>query len=76
MKLGHVGSYVFNGQMGALANLDYAAHGNDMEKRPKMITQEEEDAVEKEAGKQLPRAERRRLAREKRKKENKVDKSK
>ena len=33
-----------------------------------MITQEEEDAVEEEAGKQLPRAERRRLAREKRKK--------
>ena len=48
----------------------------DNEKRPAMITQEEEEAVEKETGKQLPRAERRRLAREKRKKENKVDKSK
>ena len=68
MKLGHVGSYVFNGAMGALANLDYAAHGMDNEKRPAMITQEEEDAVEAESGKQLPRAERRRLAREKRKK--------
>jgi hypothetical protein len=62
--------------MGALANLDYAAHGMDNEKRPKMITQEEEDAVEKESGKKLPRAERRKLAREKRKKKNEVDKSK
>ena len=76
MKLGHCGSYVFGGSMGALANLDYAAHGMDNEKRPKMITQEEEDAVEKESGKKLPRAERRKLAREKRKKKNKVDKSK
>ena len=27
MKLGHVGSYVFNGTLPALGNLDFAAHG-------------------------------------------------
>jgi len=34
MKLGHVGSYVFNGTLPALGNLDFAAHGNDMEIDP------------------------------------------
>ena len=42
MKLGHTGSYVFNGTMGALANLDYAAHGMDTKSRPHLVTQEEE----------------------------------
>ena len=68
MKLGHVGSYVFNGTMPALGNLDFAAHGNDMVSRPHQITQEEEQEVEKEAGKKLSRVERRKLARKKRKK--------
>ena len=50
MQLGHVGSYVFNGTMGALANLDYAAHGMDTKSRPHLVTKEEEDAVEQEVG--------------------------
>ena len=29
MKLGHMGSYVFSGSMGSLANLEFAAHGAD-----------------------------------------------
>ena len=68
MKLGHIGSYVFNGTLPALANLDYAAHGMDSSNRPKMITKEEEEAVEQEAGRKLSRAERRKMARNKRKK--------
>ena len=71
MKLGHVGSYVFNGSLPALANLDYAAHGMDIESRPHLVTTEEETAVEEEAGRKLSRAERRKLARDKRKKEKK-----
>tara|TARA_B100000085_G_scaffold176036_1_gene160338 strand:- start:4523 stop:5245 length:723 start_codon:yes stop_codon:yes gene_type:complete len=68
MQLGHVGSYVFNGTMGALANLDYAAHGMDTKSRPHLVTKEEEDAAEQEAGRKLSRAERRKMARDKRKK--------
>ena len=67
MKLGHIGNYVFNGQLPALANLDYAAHGMDTESRPHLVTKEEEDAVEQEAGRKLSRAERRKMARDKRK---------
>ena len=52
MKLGHVGSYVFNGTLPALGNLDFAAHGNDMESRPHNIT-EEEEKVEEEVGRKL-----------------------
>ena len=79
MKLGHVGSYVFNGTLGSLSNLDFAAHGADMDKRPHNITIEEEEKVEKETGKKLNRTQRRQLAREARKKEGrnkakKVDK--
>ena len=29
MKLGHMGSYVFSGSMGSLANLEFASHGAD-----------------------------------------------
>ena len=68
MKLGHVGSYVFNGTMPALGNLDFAAHGNDMVSSRLQITEEEEKEGEKEAGKTLSRVERRKLARKKRKK--------
>jgi hypothetical protein len=68
MKLGHVGSYVFNGTLPALGNLDFAAHGNDMESRPHNITEEEEKEAEKEAGKTLNRSERRKAARKNRKK--------
>ena len=68
MNLGHVGSYVFAGNMGALANLDYAAHGMDTEARPHLVTKEEEETVEKEAGRKLSRAERRKMARDKKKK--------
>ena len=68
MKLGHVGSYVFNGTLPALGNLDFAAHGNDMETRPHNITEEEEKEAEKAAGKQLTRAQRRQEARKNRKK--------
>ena len=32
MKLGHMGSYVFSGSMASLANLEFAAHGNDSAK--------------------------------------------
>ncbi len=71
MQVGHVGSYVFNGTMGALANLDYASHGNDMESRPHLVTEEEEQAAEDEAGKKLTRAERRKMARDKKKKKKK-----
>ena len=70
MKLGHTGSYVFNGTMGALANLDYAAHGMDTKSRPHLVTQEEEQAVEQESGRKLSRAERRKMARDKRKKKS------
>ena len=72
MNLGHVGSYVFNGTMGALANLDYAAHGADMEARPHVVTSEEEQAIEEEAGRKLSRAERRKMARQKRKNKGNV----
>ena len=71
MKLGHIGSYVFNGTLPALANLDYAAHGMDKDNRPQMVTEEEEKAVEEEAGRKLSRAERRKMARDKRKNDNK-----
>ena len=63
MKLGHVGSYVFNGTLPALGNLDFAAHGNDMESRPHNVTVEEENAAEKAAGKTLNRSEKRKAAR-------------
>ena len=68
MKLGHVGSYVFNGTLPALGNLDFAAHGNDMESRPHNITEEEEKEAEKAAGKTLNRSEKRKAARKSRKK--------
>ena len=67
MKLGHIGSYVFNGTMPAMGNLDFAAHGNDMETRPHQISEKEEKESEKIAGKKLTRAERRRAARQRRK---------
>ena len=67
MKLGHVGSYVFNGTLPALGNLDFAAHGNDMESRPHNVTVEEENAAEKAAGKTLNRSEKRKAARKIRK---------
>ena len=68
MKLGHVGSYVFNGTLAALGNLDFAAHGNDMESRPHNISEEEEKEAERVAGKTLNRSERRKSARKNRKK--------
>ena len=67
MKLGHVGSYVFNGTLPALGNLDFAAHGNDMVNRPHNITEEEEKEAEKAAGKTLNRSEKRKAARKNRK---------
>ena len=69
MEVGHVGSYVFNGTLGSLSNLDFAAHGADMEKRPHNITIEEEKKAEKESGKKLNRMQRRQLARKSRKEE-------
>ena len=39
-----------------------------MDARPHLVTIEEEEAVEKEAGKKLSRAERRKMARDKKKK--------
>jgi len=68
MKIGHVGSYVFNGTLPALGNLDFAAHGNDMESRPHNISEEEEKEAEKAAGKTLNRSEKRKAARKSRKK--------
>jgi hypothetical protein len=68
MKLGHVGSYVFNGTLPALGNLDFAAHGNDMVNRPHNISEEEENEAEKAAGKTLNRSEKRKAARKSRKK--------
>ena len=67
MKLGHVGSYVFNGTLPALGNLDFAAHGNDMESRPHNISKKEEKEAEKAAGKTLNRSEKRKSARKSRK---------
>ena len=58
--------------MGALANLDYAAHGADMDARPHVVTSEEEQAIEEEAGRKLSRAERRKMARQKRKNKGNV----
>ena len=34
MSLSHIGSYIFNGTLKDLGNLEYAAHGADMETRP------------------------------------------
>ena len=68
MKLGHVGSYVFNGTLPALGNLDFAALGNDMESRPHNISKKEEKEAEKAAGKTLNRSEKRKAARQNRKK--------
>lgn len=34
MHLSHVGTYIFNGSLGALSKLQYAAHGYDKENRP------------------------------------------
>ena len=34
MSLSHIGSYIFNGTLKDLGNLEYAAHGADMKTRP------------------------------------------
>ena len=47
MEVNHVGTYVFNGTLRDLGNLEYAAHGADMETRPKEVNRKERRAAER-----------------------------
>ncbi len=68
MKLGHVGTYVFNGTLSDLGRLDYAAHGMDTTTRPRGPQIIDENSEVDESGKKLSRAERRKQERKDKKK--------
>ena len=68
MKLGHVGTYVFNGSLSDLGRLDYAAHGMDTTTRPRGPQIIDENSEVDESGKKLSRAERRKKERQDKKK--------
>ena len=70
MKLQHIGTYVFNGNLPDMGALEFAAHGYDTETRPFL-----EDRKKKLASKGMSRKDRRALAKEKRKETKKKDKS-
>ena len=70
MKLQHIGTYVFNGNLPDMGVLEFAAHGYDTESRPFL-----EDRKTKLASKGMSRKDRRALAKEKRKETKKKDKS-
>ncbi len=70
MKLQHIGTYVFNGNLPDMGALEFAAHGYDTESRPFL-----EDRKTKLASKGMSRKDRRALAKEKRKETKKKDKS-
>tara|TARA_Y100000296_G_C5138892_1_gene239831 strand:+ start:278 stop:1276 length:999 start_codon:yes stop_codon:yes gene_type:complete len=70
MKLQHIGTYVFNGNLPDMGALEFAAHGYDTESRPFL-----EDRKTKLASKGMSRKDRRALAKEKRKESKKKDKS-
>ena len=66
MKLQHIGTYVFNGNLPDMGALEYAAHGYETESRPYL-----EDRKAKLASKGMSRKDRRALAKEKRKESKK-----
>ena len=70
MKLQHIGTYVFNGNLPDMGALEFAAHGYDTESRPFL-----EDRKTKLESKGMSRKDRRALAKEKRKESKKKDKS-
>ena len=47
MEVNHVGTYVFNGTLRDLGQLEYAAHGNDQETRPQKESRKERRAAER-----------------------------
>lgn len=51
MKLSHMGSYVFNGSMQSLANLEFAAHGEDKQSRVSSFAERRKKVKEKNRGK-------------------------
>ena len=66
MKLQHIGTYVFNGNLPDMGALEFAAHGYDTESRPFL-----EERKKKLASKEMSRKDRRALAKEKRKESKK-----
>ena len=69
MKLSHVGTYVFSGNLPDMGNLEYAAHGYDTENRPFL-----DDRKKKLSSQGKNRKERRKLAASKRKEQKKSGK--
>jgi hypothetical protein len=69
MKLSHVGTYVFSGNLPDMGALEYAAHGYDTESRPFL-----EDRKKKKSAEGMNRKERRKLAAAKRKEDKKSGK--
>jgi len=51
MEVNHVGTYVFNGTLRDLGQLEYASHGNDQETRPQKESRKERRAAERKAKK-------------------------
>ena len=47
MEVNHVGTYVFNGTLRDLGQLEYASHGSDQETRPLKETRKEKRAAER-----------------------------
>ena len=47
MEVNHVGTYVFNGTLRDLGQLEYASHGNDQETRPQKESRKERRAAER-----------------------------
>lgn len=73
MKLQHVGTYIFNGNLPAMGQLEYASHGKDLsrpyqDQRRKQLAKAEQ---REQAASGLNRQQRRKLAKQKRKDGNK-----
>jgi hypothetical protein len=51
MEVNHVGSYVFNGTLRDLGQLEYASHGNDQDTRPLKESRKERRAAERKSKK-------------------------
>jgi len=51
MEVNHVGTYVFNGTLRDLGQLEYASHGNDQDTRPLKETRKERRAEERKSKK-------------------------
>jgi len=61
MEVNHVGTYVFNGTLRELGNLEYAAHGADMDTRPKAPEQQTKSRKERRAQERAERKAKRKL---------------